>query len=555
MNPPLPKCSQTTLLAAVVIANGKYLKGLFQKRLISGLAFCFLVIAGPLCEAQVFQPLQHDTKAIYTTWPDKGPTSSIVVTDTTQQGDTTIFETFKYWYPGEDGNGNYQLEMDPDCEHDGWGSGGSGCLLAVIPSWLGKDPVQQAQHVFHFHSVWDDTLIFNFNLTQGDSTLVYADAAVTVMMIYESADTATYINYTDSVARYRLAHLDASGNSVNSPLHNAPITIGKDLGMIHFMRIDSFPSILQPIEIIGHTGSQSGLYAIYREDIYDFNEGDFGQYKHVQNTYAPGTGYTAYYDITVLTRAETETTISYSFLVETTTIQNGGQWVNGNWVQIIDTVFTTANTASSVNKGVLAELPFEAHDPSMPYVFKNLHFIESECGAGWQFEQRNSLFWHQCSSDGIPCYVNSAHFAPGDGYGIGGNYNFQPGYGQTWSYSGEQIISGPHISLVKTLEYSVKNGEPCGNQWVLSTTTAQRNRNDLRIYPNPATTTVRLDLPGSTLTHATLLDMQGRQVLDVQLSSSEQVIDVSALPKGMYLVKATGINGAQFSSKLMLLPH
>ncbi len=541
----------------MVIANGMYLKVLFQKRLISGLSFCFLMISAPISEAQVFQPLQHDTKAIYTTWPDKGPTSSIVVTDTTQQDNTTIFETFKYWYPGDDYyyNNSPTSMIDPECENYYWAA--EGCFPTVIPSWFGKEVVEQGPHVFHFHTVWDDTLIFNFNLTPGDSTLIYADAAVTVMMIYESADTATYINFTDSVARYRLAHLDASGNNVNSPLHNAPITIGKDLGMIHFMRIDSFPSIMQPIEIVGHTGSQSGLFAIYLEDIYDFNEGDFFQYKHFLDAYAPQPSFTEYLNRTVLTRTETEATISYTFLEESTKIQNGGQWGTGNsgqiiWVQTTDTVFATANTAFSVNKGVLAELPFEAHDPSMPYVFKDLNFIESECGPSWQFKQRSSLFWHQCSSDGLPCYVNSLHIAPGEGYGIDGNFTVQPGYGITTSFSGSQMTTGPPNVLVKTLGYSVKNGEPCGNRWVLSTTAAQRNRNELRIYPNPATTSVRLDLPGGTLTHATLLDMQGRQVLDVQLSSSEPVIDVSNLPKGMYLLKANGQNGDAYVKKLVV---
>ncbi len=74
----------------------------------------------------------------------------------------------------------------------------------------------------------------------------------------------------------------------------------------------------------------------------------------------------------------------------------------------------------------------------------------------------------------------------------------------------------------------------------------------IHIYPNPTSTFVRLDLPGSTLTRATFYDMQGRQVLDVQLNASDSAIDVSTLPKGMYLLRAGGQNGAVYVNKLVV---
>jgi len=74
----------------------------------------------------------------------------------------------------------------------------------------------------------------------------------------------------------------------------------------------------------------------------------------------------------------------------------------------------------------------------------------------------------------------------------------------------------------------------------------------LSIFPNPATTTVNLNLHGAVLTQATLHDMQGRKVLDAKLLHSEPTLDVSALPKGMYIIIAIGGNGNVYTKKLVV---
>lgn len=74
----------------------------------------------------------------------------------------------------------------------------------------------------------------------------------------------------------------------------------------------------------------------------------------------------------------------------------------------------------------------------------------------------------------------------------------------------------------------------------------------LKLYPNPASTTMRIDLPGVILTNATLHDMQGRLVLDAAINHSEPTLDVSSLPKGMYLLRARDSGGKIYVSKLVV---
>jgi hypothetical protein len=79
-----------------------------------------------------------------------------------------------------------------------------------------------------------------------------------------------------------------------------------------------------------------------------------------------------------------------------------------------------------------------------------------------------------------------------------------------------------------------------------------RSKGAFSLFPNPASTTVRLHLPESVLTHASLYDLQGRKVLDAALQTGDQVIDIRYLPKGLYVLMAKEMNGAVYVKKLVV---
>ncbi len=86
----------------------------------------------------------------------------------------------------------------------------------------------------------------------------------------------------------------------------------------------------------------------------------------------------------------------------------------------------------------------------------------------------------------------------------------------------------------------------------VGTSDAAAQRDLLRLWPNPASTTITLYLPGHTLSRANLHDMQGREVLSVQLKGDRTEVDVSHLPKGIYLLTATETGGGVYVKKLVV---
>lgn len=70
--------------------------------------------------------------------------------------------------------------------------------------------------------------------------------------------------------------------------------------------------------------------------------------------------------------------------------------------------------------------------------------------------------------------------------------------------------------------------------------------NILKVYPNPAKSLINLDLENISLT--TIYNIHGEAVLN----SSKKIIEVSSLPKGIYILKSTDENGEVYVNKVVI---
>ncbi len=519
---------------------------------------CFLYLILPICllfanlnlSAQYFKPFQANTQAMFTTWPEKGATSSLSFINAVEEGADSIFTTLKTIDSQDWDN---MIFPDSSCTEGFWSTGGL-CFPLNTPLWYGTEIRQSSELVYRYVNAIGDTMLFDFSINQADSSLIYQDDDQHFYLIYQNSDTATYLNHMDSVANYRMAHLDVNGSPINSAVHDAPIVIGQELGMIHFIRIDSFPHILQPVQLVGHVGAEAGLSAIMVKDVFDFNPGDFFQYKYEQSSVPfiiPG--YTEYRNMTILSRTETVDEIFYSRAVEKTRFHGTYEIINGEYTFVPDTTFSLDTTVLAVSKTlILAQIPLEAQDTSTSYQYQSLQFIPDDCGSNWRFSTKDSKLDY-CTADSIGCYGDHSNNSPGDSYAIDGFNTFGKGLGVLFSYEGWGEISGNSSTQTTTLLYSVKNGWPCGEQWVLSTTTPEVVKNRLQLYPNPAQTSFQVEIPdiNEEITQIEIFDLQGRVVLHQKGISTRQNISIEKLPSGIYVVKASTQKLA-YTQKLMV---
>lgn len=71
----------------------------------------------------------------------------------------------------------------------------------------------------------------------------------------------------------------------------------------------------------------------------------------------------------------------------------------------------------------------------------------------------------------------------------------------------------------------------------------------VKFYPNPATDVINILATGVDIADVQLLDLTGKVVYQ---SPSTEPISVSSLPKGVYVLKVDGVDGASSASKVMI---
>ena len=75
----------------------------------------------------------------------------------------------------------------------------------------------------------------------------------------------------------------------------------------------------------------------------------------------------------------------------------------------------------------------------------------------------------------------------------------------------------------------------------------------MNIYPNPATNTVNITLPGNE-SKATfdIVSINGQVVFSQEVSTAKTSVDVTSFPTGLYTVKMKLANGTSVSGKMTI---
>jgi hypothetical protein len=126
--------------------------------------------------------------------------------------------------------------------------------------------------------------------------------------------------------------------------------------------------------------------------------------------------------------------------------------------------------------------------------------------------------------------------------------------GENWSVFTDGVVSGV-AGFYATANYVFCGVEGFGNVYriarseVLVTSIGSIPEEEwLILSPNPASSTVKFGLAGQEVTHVSMTDMAGREVL----RTSAVEMDVSHLPSGIYTVTATMPDGSVLRQRLVV---
>jgi hypothetical protein len=409
------------------------------------------------------------------------------------------------------------------------------CHKQNKPGWLGNKVLTNNNGVYTFFKVDGTVLTFEFNTLVNDTNMVYTDGSQILKMSYANTTSAQILGYTDSVRYYHLYHTDIMGNPIASGLNQYQLAVGKDLGLINFLKIDSFPQQIKTLELLGDKSTALGYYQLTNEMLYDYAIGDEYQWRESSTQMMfpiTITNYNYFVKYGILNKTLTVDSILY--LCERTKIDLVSN------TQTIDTV-----NLNYLRNHVISEIPYEIFNGSDYQNFKQTSF----CGESyWQLNTANEPYnlsfcevdscWGGVDTQGPAAEITNS-------YVLGlGNVAHHDNLFASPNFNGHSINS--------VLEYFKKNGVTCGTQQLVGVNKPNVVKPIIQISPNPASDNLYFTLNGiikAEQLQINLLDLQGGRLITQQVnvsheSATQQVkLSLGNLANGVYFVQVSdGLN-------------
>lgn len=418
--------------------------------------------------------------------------------------------------------------LDPLCT--GWGS--PYCYRAELPLWSGSLFRTDNAGTYLFRTLSGDTLRFNFNTAIGDTATFHEDAIQRFSFVKSGPDTMTVLGYTDSVYTYIISHTDLDSLPIASALDQHAIIIGKELGLIRFFRVDSFPFVLEPLDLIGNKGPDLGFHRITSASVHDYQPGDIVQYRTYSGNILPFGQPFDYTKHTILSRTDTPDSVIYD--------------VASEYFNINSTNSTTGTSVLKYSKNaVLAELPFERFDGALVTL---RYSATPSCALPlWRLGRDVQTALGPCGTGG--CWIATDTQGPPPTsfqtttLGVGTGHSF---YQETYS-----VPFSTYYFDIKSHVYFKKNGVECGTEIHVGFEGIQRPR-PISVVPDPTSGPVTITA-SQVIGTVEIVDHFGRSMLCVRPHAFQLDLDLSALAPGMYHARILLHDGSTSHHALMVV--
>lgn len=458
--------------------------------------------------AQSFAPFTASGRKLFASVPDQHNGYSLAFDSVATNGNLTTYYNFSTAWD--------TLTPSNNCV---WWVGNE-CFKQEKPTWLGGRIDKDAAGMHTFFNLWNEPISVPFHTDDQDTVLMYADGSQQFLLSYDSEGSTDVLGLVDNVRQWTIHHRDLSNNPIPSPINGAVVRVGETMGLVDFFRIDSFPQVLEPVEIIGLQLLGLGLYQLTPALLEDHQPGDevqWHEYYHL-NFGPPWNNYDRYRKYVYLDRTDTQDSVLYTAHQE---------WFNvGELTLHVDTI-----QLAYAKNTVIASIPFERFDGTRPMLRKL-----SYCGIPmWTYDTFLNTGLAYCTEE--KCW------GPFDTNGppSQGGTTVVVGLGTFRDHS--YIVSPNGYQADDRIVYFKKDGVVCYDEIAMGTPRPIAEQPTVEVFPDP--TDGRATFRTSHVVMALeVMDPLGRVVHRSTPFSNTGEIDLTREKNGAYLVRARFANGS-----------
>ncbi len=475
----------------------------------------FLTVLLPtLTSAQDFAPFNANSRKLFAT-PDKYTTFGIAFDSTTVNGGTTTFHNYKTVW---------DTLTPSNC---GWW-GDQSCNKQDRPTWAGPRIEATTDGTHTLFNLWNEPITLAFSTEPGSQTLMYADGSQQFLLSYVGESPMEVLGLTENVRQWTILHEDLNGDPINSPLNNAPVLVGATIGLASYFRIDSFPLVLQRVELAGQAEPALGVNTITPAFLNDYQPGDEIQTHDYANYYTgpPWWDFDIFRKTVILSRTDSPAEVTYEI---------------ENTVYNVDSAMETTSVSSVTysKTEVIATIPFDRFDGTQPWLG-----LRAYCGIPlWTYSTFANMglaycadenCWGPYDTNGPPPYGAMTQ--------VGGL-----GTWSSWSY-----INNPEgYTTSYDVVYFKKNGVECMDEVVMGLPESSDRTDPFQLSPNPSEGLVSI-ASGKPVMQAEVFDAQGHAMANISLDVRLGKLDMRSAPDGLYLVRLRFVDGGVGTQRVVI---
>jgi len=467
--------------------------------------------------AQDYQLFSANTKKLFTTYPDPNLAYSLAFDSVVATGSDLVYYNFLGM--------NQDFYESDTCMF--WG--GNICLQQNIPQWTGEKIIFSAPETYTFYNLPGEPLTFNFGIGADDTLVFYADPVQKFLLTKSGSDLINLFGIDDSAKFFRINHTDLQGNIIYSPLNDQEIIIGKNLGLVQWFQVDSFPEVLKPLRLMGLTLPAGGFYQLTNEILYDYQPGDEFQIQEYSNYYMPVPPeyeYNRYRHYTCLNKSLTPDSLIYEFRRHTLIVDS-------------TTEYTDTVRLAWLRSEVIKDIPFERFDAS----FRKLSLENYNEHKLWKYTVNTTEGWVYCVEDNC--------WGFGDTGGPPGEWQLEYVIG-LGKFTDNNFVTSPQgYTRTNQIVYFKKDGIPWGTL-IVGINESPNFGQQITLKPVPACDQLTISSSVS-IKEVIIYNLNGSNLLSARVSAREYSLNLSFLKPGFYLAGIVLENDVLVTKKMVVV--